>query len=40
MLFMVGQKWAKYANTNPLIAGLALVIIGLALVGVAILLGG
>ena len=40
MLFVVGQKWAQYANTNRLLAGLAMVAIGLALVGVAVLLGG
>ena len=40
MLFLVGQKWAQYAHTNRLVAGLAMVTIGLALVGVAILLGG
>jgi len=40
MLFFVGHKWAQYANTNRLAAGLAMVVIGLALVGVAILLGG
>jgi VIT1/CCC1 family predicted Fe2+/Mn2+ transporter len=40
LLFFVGRKWAAYANTNRLLAGLAMVAIGLALVGVAILLGG
>jgi len=40
MLFIVGQMWAQYAHTNRLIAGLVMVAIGLALVGVAILLGG
>jgi VIT1/CCC1 family predicted Fe2+/Mn2+ transporter len=40
MLFLVGQKWAQYVHINRLIAGLAMVAIGLALVGVAILLGG
>jgi VIT1/CCC1 family predicted Fe2+/Mn2+ transporter len=40
MLFLVGRKWAEYAYTNRLIAGLGMVSIGLALVGVAILLGG
>src|SRR5262249_8771543 len=38
MLFYVGQKWAAYAHTNRLITGLAMVAIGLALVGLAILL--
>jgi VIT1/CCC1 family predicted Fe2+/Mn2+ transporter len=40
MLFLVGHKWAQYAHTNRLVAGLAMVAIGLALVGVAVLLGG
>jgi len=40
MLFLVGQKWAQYAGTNRLAAGSAMVMIGLILVGVAILLGG
>jgi VIT1/CCC1 family predicted Fe2+/Mn2+ transporter len=40
LLFLVGQKWAVYAGTNRLIAGSAMVAIGLALVGLAILLGG
>jgi hypothetical protein len=40
MLFIVGHRWAKYAETNRWIAGLAMVAIGLSLVGVAALLGG
>jgi len=40
MLFIVGHRWAQYAHTNRLAAGLVMVAIGLALVGVAILLGG
>jgi hypothetical protein len=40
LLFLVGQKWARYVGTNRLVAGLAMVAIGLVLVGVAILLGG
>jgi hypothetical protein len=40
MLFVVGQKWAQYARTNRLITGLTMVAIGLALVGVAVALGG
>jgi VIT1/CCC1 family predicted Fe2+/Mn2+ transporter len=40
MLFLVGQKWAEYARTSRLLAGTVMVGIGLALVGVAILLGG
>jgi VIT family protein len=40
LLFLVGQKWARYAGVNRLLAGSAMVVIGLSLVGVAILLGG
>ena len=40
MLFLVGQKWAVYAGTSRLVAGSAMVAIGLALVGLAVLLGG
>jgi hypothetical protein len=40
MLFLVGQKWADYINASRLTTGLALVAIGLCLVGVAVLLGG
>jgi len=40
MLFIVGHKWAQYAHTSRLVAGLVMVGIGLALVGVAVALGG
>lgn len=40
MLFFVGQKWADYAGRSRLLIGSAMVAVGLALVGVAILLGG
>ena len=40
LLFLVGQKWAQYAGTNRVATGLAMVALGLVLVGVAILLGG
>lgn len=40
MLFLVGHIWAQYAHINRLVAGLVMVGIGLALVGVAVLLGG
>ena len=40
LLFFVGRKWARHTGTNQLLAGSALVAIGLALVGIAILLGG
>ncbi|MGH7175977.1 MAG: VIT1/CCC1 transporter family protein, partial [Tepidisphaeraceae bacterium] len=40
MLFVVGQKWAQFAGSNRLLAGIAMVVIGLSLVGVAVLLGG
>jgi hypothetical protein len=39
-LFYVGQKWADYAGRNRLVIGSAMVVVGLALVGVAILLAG
>jgi VIT1/CCC1 family predicted Fe2+/Mn2+ transporter len=40
MLFLVGQRWAKYTSLNRVLSGLVMVAIGLALVGVAVLLGG
>lgn len=40
MLFLVGQKWAQFAGTPRFLSGLAMSAIGLALVGVAALLGG
>jgi hypothetical protein len=40
MLFWVGQKWAHHIHANRLLIGLAMVAVGLALVGVAVLLGG
>ncbi|HSF23739.1 MAG TPA: VIT family protein [Blastocatellia bacterium] len=40
MLFIVGMMWGEYAYTSRIGAGLAMASIGLALVGVAILLGG
>jgi hypothetical protein len=40
MLFWVGQRWAYYIHANRLLVGLAMVVVGLSLVGVSILLGG
>jgi hypothetical protein len=40
LLFVVGYHWAKYVDASPWPAGLALMGLGLALVAVAILLGG
>ena len=40
MLFVTGHMWARHAHLNRLVAGLVMVAIGLALVGVAVLLGG
>jgi hypothetical protein len=40
LLFLVGRKWAQHVGSNRLVAGSAMVAIGLVLVGVAILLGG
>jgi hypothetical protein len=39
-LFYVGQKWGAYAGKSRLAIGLAMVVVGLLLVGVAILFGG
>jgi VIT1/CCC1 family predicted Fe2+/Mn2+ transporter len=40
LLFVVGYYWAKYIDARPWAAGLGLTGLGLALVAVAILLGG
>jgi hypothetical protein len=40
LLFLVGQKWASHVGTNRFLIGSIMVIVGLALVGVAVLLGG
>ena len=40
MLFLVGHKWAQYAHTNGIVTGLVMMAIGLALVGIAVALGG
>jgi hypothetical protein len=40
LLFLVGRKWAQFAGANRLLTGGAMVAIGLALVGLAIVLGG
>lgn len=40
MLFFVGEKWAQYVGISRMLSGSILVLIGLTLVGVAILLGG
>jgi VIT1/CCC1 family predicted Fe2+/Mn2+ transporter len=40
MLFIMGYRWAKYVGGKPLQAGLLLVLVGLAMVLVAIPLGG
>lgn len=40
LLFVVGYHWARYINANPWVAGLGLLGFGLALVAVAIALGG
>ena len=40
LLFVVGQMWARYVGTNRFVTGSVMVIVGLALVGVAVLLGG
>jgi hypothetical protein len=40
LLFIVGYKWGGYVGSGRLKTGIAMVVVGLALVGVAILLGG
>jgi hypothetical protein len=40
MLFFVGAAWARYTNARPLHMGLMLAGIGLAMVLIAIPLGG
>jgi hypothetical protein len=40
LLFVVGYHWAKYVDASPWPAGLGLMALGLALVTIAILLGG
>jgi hypothetical protein len=40
LLFFAGYHWAKYVDANPWLAGFGLTAVGLALVGIAILLGG
>jgi hypothetical protein len=40
LLFFVGYRWAAYTVASPWIVGLVLVVAGVALVAVAILLGG
>jgi len=40
LLFLVGLRWARYVDVRPWIAASTLASLGLALVGVAIALGG
>jgi hypothetical protein len=40
LLFVVGHRWGRHAHASPWSAGLAFLVCGLALVGVAIALGG
>ena len=40
LLFLVGRKWAEYVGLSKITSGSIMVLVGLALVGVAILLGG
>ena len=39
-LFFVGYHWAKYTDANPWLAGFGLTALGMALVVVAIIIGG
>lgn len=38
-MFVVGYRWAKYTNANPLKTGVSMALIGLALVLIAVALG-
>jgi VIT1/CCC1 family predicted Fe2+/Mn2+ transporter len=40
MLFLVGYQWGQHSYTNRWRAGLAFLVVGMALVGAAIALGG
>ena len=40
LLFVVAYHWAKYVDANPWLAGFGLLSLGLAMVAVAIPLGG
>ena len=40
MLFLAGYLWGKHARTNQWWAGIVFLVVGLALVGIAIALGG
>jgi len=40
LLFFVGAEWGRYGHTNRWLSGLAFLVIGLALVAIAIALGG
>jgi len=40
LLFIVGYRWALHTDTNPWLAGLGVMIIGVVLVAIAIPLGG
>ena len=40
MLFLVGLRWGRHAYVNPWAAGFAFLAAGLALVGIAVALGG
>jgi VIT family len=40
LLFIVGYRWALHTNTNPWLAGLGVMILGVVLVAIAIPLGG
>jgi VIT1/CCC1 family predicted Fe2+/Mn2+ transporter len=40
LLFVTGYQWGRHANANRWLTGLVYLAVGLALVGVAIALGG
>jgi VIT1/CCC1 family predicted Fe2+/Mn2+ transporter len=40
LLFAVGHRWGSYAHASPWWSGLAFLFAGMAMVGIAIALGG
>jgi hypothetical protein len=40
LLFAVGYHWGRHANARPWLTGLVFLAVGLALVGLAVALGG
>ena len=40
LLFLTGYRWARFTTLSPWLSGLALMVVGVALVGITIALGG